>query len=106
MADFAAALVVVPPSVCRSYEIERRPVQWDDIGGLHEVKRKLRQAAEWPLLHRDAFERLGLKPAKGILLFGPPGCCKTTLAMAVATGCKAHLLPLSCAQVIHPESEI
>lgn len=102
--DFEAALLVVPPSVCRSYEIESKEVQWDDIGGLQDVKKQLRQAAEWPLVHRSAFDRLGLKPAKGILLYGPPGCCKTTLALAVATRCKAHLLPLSCAQVLklHP----
>eukprot|EP00210_Caulerpa_lentillifera_P000969 g935.t1 len=97
--DFSHALRLILPSVGKGYEVEVLPVHWEDIGGLKQVKKRLRQAAEWPLLHRDAFQRLGLKPAKGILLYGPPGCCKTTLARAVATGCKAHLIPLSCAQV-------
>ena len=99
MEDFEAALQMVSPSTCRSYEIDQPPVHWDEIGGLKEVKKKLQQAAEWPLLYRDAFERLGLQPVKGILLYGPPGCCKTTLARAVATTCKARLFLLSCAQV-------
>jgi hypothetical protein len=52
----------VSPAVC-----------WDDIGGLGEVKRRLRQAVEWPLLHGDAFTRLGLAAPRGVLLHGPPG---------------------------------
>lgn len=99
MEDFSHALGLIPPSVGKGYEVEVSPVKWEDIGGLIHVKKRLKQAAEWPLLHREAFDRLGLNPAKGILLYGPPGCCKTTLARAVATGCKAHLIPLSCAQV-------
>lgn len=43
------------------------------MGGLPDVKKRLRQAVEWPLLHRDAFMRLGLTPPRGVLLFGPPG---------------------------------
>jgi hypothetical protein len=43
------------------------------VGGLIEVKRRLRQAVEWPLQHADAFERLGLTPPRGVLLHGPPG---------------------------------
>ncbi len=43
------------------------------MGGLPEVKKRLRQAVEWPLLHREAFDRLGLQPPRGVLLFGPPG---------------------------------
>ena len=46
---------------------------WDDIGGLEEVKLRLRQAVEWPLKHAAAFARLGLTPPRGVLLHGPPG---------------------------------
>ena len=49
------------------------PGRWEDVGGLFDVKLRLRQAVEWPLLHRDAFSRLGLTPPRGVLLFGPPG---------------------------------
>ena len=52
---------------------------WDDIGGLETVKKLLQQAAAWPLTYRETFLRLGLPPPKGILLYGPPGCSKTTL---------------------------
>ncbi|GMH34461.1 hypothetical protein BSKO_02295 [Bryopsis sp. KO-2023] len=99
MKHFQAALAIVPPSIARGYEQELAAVRWEDIGGLEGVKKRLRQAVEWPLNHEEAFKRLGLRPAKGVLLYGPPGCCKTTLARAVATGCGARLLPLSCAQV-------
>lgn len=48
-------------------------VSWESIGGLQEVKARLQQAVEWPLQHADAFQRLGLKAPRGILLHGPPG---------------------------------
>lgn len=73
---------------------------WDDIGGLPQVKKRLRQAVEWPLTHADAFKRLGLQPPRGVLLHGPPGCSKTMMARAAATGSKATFIPLSCAQVM------
>ncbi len=63
------------------------------------MKKRLRQAVEWPLLHADAFSRLGLSAPRGVLLYGPPGCSKTTLARAAATASGATLLPLSCAQL-------
>lgn len=73
--------------------------RWEDIGGLPEVKRRLRQAVEWPLQHADAFARLGLSAPRGVLLHGPPGCSKTQLARAAAAGSGATFLPLSCAQL-------
>lgn len=74
-------------------------VHWGDIGGLESVKQQLKRIVEWPLRHADAFARLGLKAAKGVVLYGPPGCCKTTLARAAASESGARLLPLSCTQV-------
>eukprot|EP00803_Ostreobium_quekettii_P007029 evm.model.scf_827.4 EVM.evm.TU.scf_827.4 scf_827:40391-46953(+) len=97
--DFQAALKLVRPSVARGYELDVAPVRWGDVGGLADVKRRLRQAVEWPVARADAFRRLGLTAPRGVLLHGPPGCCKTTLARAVATESGARLLPLSCAQV-------
>ena len=97
--DFEAAMKRVGPSIARGAELEVPPVHWDDIGGLPEVKRRLRQAVEWPLMHGEAFKRLGLKPPRGVLLYGPPGTAKTTLARAAASASRATLLPLSCAQL-------
>ena len=60
------------------------------------------QAIEWPLKHPEAFARLGLKRLRGVLLYGPPGCCNTTLVRAAATSCKCTFLALSCAQLYSP----
>lgn len=51
----------------------RWAVGWEEIGGLEEVKHRLKQAVEWPLKHADAFRRLALAPPRGVLLHGPPG---------------------------------
>ncbi|KAG2494237.1 hypothetical protein HYH03_007592 [Edaphochlamys debaryana] len=98
-AHLAAALRKVRPSIVRGAEVDIPPVSWDDVGGLEDVKRRLRQAVEWPLRHADAFERLGLAAPRGVLLHGPPGCSKTTLARAAATASGATLLAMSCAQL-------
>lgn len=59
-------------------------VRWSDVGGMEEVKLKLKQAVEWPLRHPEAFTRMGIQPPKGVLLYGPPGCSKTMIAKALA----------------------
>ena len=97
--DFQSARGRVSASVVRGVAIDLPPVTWDEIGGLDDVKKRLRQAVEWPLHHTDAFERLGLRPPKGILLHGPPGCAKTTLARAAATASGATVITLSAADV-------
>lgn len=98
-ADFQAARSRIRASVVRGLAIELPPITWDDIGGLDDVKKRLRQAVEWPLHHADAFRRLGLRPPKGILLHGPPGCAKTTLARAAATASGATVITLTAADV-------
>ncbi|CAG8774856.1 4233_t:CDS:2, partial [Cetraspora pellucida] len=65
--------------------LEVPKVYWSDIGGQQEVIQKLKESIEWPLQHPEAFSRLGIKPPKGILLYGPPGCSKTLMAKALAT---------------------
>lgn len=84
MKDFEEAHKRVGASIVRGSVAEVPEVSWDDIGGLHEVKKRLQQAVEWPIKHVDALTRLGIRPARGVLLHGPPGCSKTTLAKAAA----------------------
>lgn len=85
MHDLQMALKVVQPSALRELTVDVPSVRWADIGGQAEIKQALKEAVEWPLLHAEAFQRMGIKPPKGILLYGPPGCSKTMLAKAVAT---------------------
>ena len=68
-----------------SYTVEPETVHWADIGGLVEAKKEMIEAIEMPLTHKDMFARFNKKPAKGILLYGPPGCGKTMLGKAAAT---------------------
>jgi len=85
IADLSDALPRVRPSAMRSVFLDTPPVWYSDIGGQGATIQKLREAVEWPLLHPEAFERLGVRPPKGLLLYGPPGCSKTILARACAT---------------------
>jgi transitional endoplasmic reticulum ATPase len=90
--DFTRALKRVQPSALREIMIEAPNVGWDDVGGLDEAKSELREGVELPLRHPQAFERLGIRPAKGFLLFGPPGTGKTMLAKAVAREAEANFI--------------
>ncbi|CAM9610034.1 unnamed protein product [Ectocarpus sp. 13 AM-2016] len=69
---------------------------------MEEAKARLRQAVEWPVVHKASFDRMGLTPPRGILLFGPPGCSKTTLVRAAATAAGATFVCLSGADVFSP----
>ena len=90
--DFEDALKVVRPSAMREVFVEIPNVPWDSIGGLQDVKDKLKEAVEWPLKKPQIFKRMGITPPKGILLYGPPGTGKTMLAKAVATESKANFI--------------
>ncbi|EJD54273.1 AAA-domain-containing protein [Auricularia subglabra TFB-10046 SS5] len=85
--DIDLALPSVRPSALREIEVEGAVgvgTRWADVGGMHDVRRVLEQAVVWPLKHRDAFERLGVRGARGVLMYGPPGCSKTLVARALA----------------------
>jgi len=94
MEDFINAYKEITPTAMREVYIEIPTVHWDDIGGLGEVKEDLKEAVEWPLNNPAIFSRLGIKPPKGILLLGPPGCGKTLLAKAVATESAANFITI------------
>ncbi|HNQ29846.1 MAG TPA: CDC48 family AAA ATPase [Methanolinea sp.] len=91
-ADFDEARRHVEPSAMREVLVEVPDVTWEDVGGLEEVKQELREAVEWPLRYPQVFAKLGTKPPKGILLFGPPGTGKTMLAKAVANESECNFI--------------
>jgi transitional endoplasmic reticulum ATPase len=94
MDDFLTALTEIEPSAIREVFVEVPNVRWEDVGGLMEVKTRLVEAVEWPLHYAALFEQAGIKPPKGILLTGPPGCGKTLLAKAVANESKVNFISI------------
>ena len=103
-ADLSDALPGVRPSAMRSVFLDTPHVRYADVGGQADAIQKLREAVEWPLLHPEAFERLGVRPPKGLLLYGPPGCSKTVLARACATESGVNFVavkgPEVCSQTV------
>jgi transitional endoplasmic reticulum ATPase len=92
MDDFISALKEVEPSAIREVFVEIPNVRWEDVGGLGETKMRLIEAIEWPLKYALLFEEANIRPPKGILLSGPPGCGKTLLAKAVANESKVNFI--------------
>jgi len=79
---------------------KEKEVTWEDVIGLDEVRRMLKEAVEIPLLHEELLEKYDVKPSKGILMFGPPGCGKTLIAKAVANEMKVNVFTVSGADLL------
>ncbi len=99
--DFMNALREIQPSALREVYVERPNVKWKDIGGLKEIKQEIQEAVELPLKKPELFEKVGVRPVKGILLYGPPGTGKTLLAKAVANESDANFISINGPQVIN-----
>jgi len=99
MSDFDNAYKEITPTAMREVYIEVPSVHWNDVGGLDDVKQHLMEAVEWPLKTPEMFTKLGIRPPKGILLYGPPGCGKTLLARAVATESEANFISIKGPEV-------
>ncbi|ETI22627.1 hypothetical protein G647_06703 [Cladophialophora carrionii CBS 160.54] len=99
-ADLDIALRRVRPSALQEIFLETPNVRWTDIGGQHELKRQLQNAIERPLKFADRMKKLRLKPKKGMLLYGPPGCSKTLLVRALATEAGLNFLAVKGAELI------
>ena len=90
--DFNEGLRLVGPSALREVLVEIPNVKWNDIGGLQNIKQELNEAVDWPLKHAATFRKLGVRPPRGVLMYGPPGCGKTMLAKAVANESEANFI--------------
>ncbi|HXG14297.1 MAG TPA: CDC48 family AAA ATPase [Candidatus Nitrosotenuis sp.] len=92
--DFKEALKDVRPSALREVLVQIPNVTWDDVGGLDSLKEELKEAVEWPLKHKEAFEYVDVSPPKGILLHGPPGTGKTLIAKALAKMTESNFIAI------------
>lgn len=90
--DFQRALKRIEPSAMREVFVEVSEVSWDEVGGLDEAKQALIESVEWPLKFPEAFEAAGVRPPRGVLLYGLPGTGKTLLARALATESEVNFI--------------
>ncbi|NCG00714.1 MAG: CDC48 family AAA ATPase [Euryarchaeota archaeon] len=100
MDDFREAIKDVEPSALREIYVEIPEVTWDEVGGLEEVKDRLKESVEWPLTKPELFEHFGIKPPRGIVLFGAPGTGKTLLAKAIANEAQANFISIKGPEMI------
>ncbi len=98
--DFDYALRMVQPSAMREVLVEIPKVKWSDVGGLKEVKQALKEAVEWPLKYPKSFEKIGIDPPRGILLYGPPGCGKTYIVKALANEAGTNFIAIKGPEIM------
>uniref|UniRef100_A0A8C9XPJ7 Transitional endoplasmic reticulum ATPase n=1 Tax=Sander lucioperca TaxID=283035 RepID=A0A8C9XPJ7_SANLU len=94
MDDFQWALSQSNPSALRETVAEVPQVNWEDVGGLDQVKRELQELVQYPVEYPDKFLKFGMTPSRGVLFYGPPGCGKTLLAKAIANECQANFISI------------
>ena len=90
--DFYDAMHEVVPTAMREFYVERSKVWWQDVGGLDEIKKTLTDNLILAMHDPAKFNKMGIKPPKGALIYGPPGCGKTLLARALATESGANMI--------------
>jgi len=82
--------------------VDVKATDWNEIGGLDKVKTELKSAILWPMIYPEKFRQLGLRRPKGVLLYGPPGCGKTSIVKAIASMSGATFLYVSAAAIFSP----
>ena len=98
--DFYDAMHEVVPTAMREFYVERPKIWWHDVGGLDEIKKSLTDNLITAIKEPNKFIKMGVKPPKGALLYGPPGCGKTLLARAVATETGANMILVRGPEII------
>ena len=94
-AEFCQIIDNTIPSLLRENYIEVSKIDWEDIGGLDEIKNELQRVVIWPIQYKDEMQKLKLRQPKGLLLYGPPGCGKTMIAKAMARESDYNFLAVS-----------
>ena len=98
--DFYDAMHEVVPTAMREFYVERPKIWWHDVGGLDEIKKSLTDNLITAIKEPSKFTKMGVKPPKGALIYGPPGCGKTLLARAVATETGANMILVRGPEII------
>ncbi|OJJ46331.1 hypothetical protein ASPZODRAFT_166605 [Penicilliopsis zonata CBS 506.65] len=98
--DVISALQETRPTAMREVFLETPKVKWSDIGGQHDIKKRLQKAVQRPLKFPERMKRLNVNSKKGILLYGPPGCSKTLIVKALATEAGLNFLAVKGAEVL------
>ncbi|MDT7860687.1 MAG: AAA family ATPase [Saccharolobus sp.] len=94
------ALQLQNKSQKKKVEVEDKKITWNDIGGYEDVKKEIREYIELPLKNKEVALKYGLKPPKGILLFGPPGCGKTMMMRALANEAKLNFIYVNISDIM------
>lgn len=97
---FNSTIRKIRPTIMHGVSLEIPETKWSDIGGQHEVKKRLEHAVVWPLKYPDEMKQFGLKAKKGLLLYGPPGCSKTMTARATATESGQNFIAVRGAELL------
>ncbi|MFZ0220967.1 MAG: AAA family ATPase, partial [Candidatus Nitrosopolaris sp.] len=98
--DFKDGMKEIIPTAMREFYVEAAAVQWDDVGGLHDAKRSLYNNLITAIKEPESFVKMGVKPPRGALLFGAPGCGKSLIARALATESSANIIMVRGPEVL------
>ena len=98
--DFKEGMKEIIPTAMREFYVEVARVKWSDVGGLYEAKRTLYDNLITAIRDPDGFYKMGIRPPRGALLFGPPGCGKTLIAKSLATESSANIIVVHGPEVL------